>query len=182
MPPRKTAATAARWRPPECAPALPERMPSPDAGVQSSDRARMPSPTPRPDRCAPSAHQFGHCRRDSVSSQRLVCAAVPIANTSGAQARHALPVPAWQYAEAGHGLAFKQHFRAGLGAAAPALARRSIGRRIIEGHGGHLWAASEPGRGSPFHFTVPAVSTPDLARDLGGHDGPADADLRRVNR
>jgi PAS domain S-box-containing protein len=32
----------------------------------------------------------------------------------------------------------------------------SISRRIIESHGGRLWATSNPGRGATFHFTVPA--------------------------
>ncbi len=32
----------------------------------------------------------------------------------------------------------------------------SISRRIIESHGGHLWASANPGRGATFQFTLPA--------------------------
>jgi signal transduction histidine kinase len=32
-----------------------------------------------------------------------------------------------------------------------------ISRSIIESHGGRLWAASAPGRGAMFQFTLPAT-------------------------
>jgi signal transduction histidine kinase len=34
----------------------------------------------------------------------------------------------------------------------------SISRSIIESHGGRLWATANEGRGTTFHFTVPAAT------------------------
>jgi signal transduction histidine kinase len=42
----------------------------------------------------------------------------------------------------------------------------SISRRIIESHGGSLWASANTGRGATFHFTLPtdmAASSPSAA-------------------
>ena len=41
------------------------------------------------------------------------------------------------------------HLGAGLGLA--------ISRAIVQAHGGEIWAESEPGIGTRFHFTLPAL-------------------------
>jgi signal transduction histidine kinase len=33
----------------------------------------------------------------------------------------------------------------------------AIAKEIVEAYGGSIWAESEPGRGSSFHFRIPAL-------------------------
>jgi signal transduction histidine kinase len=71
-----------------------------------------------------------------------------------------------QYAERIFGLFQRLHGRdvegTGMGL--------SISRRIVERHGGHIWAESTPGVGSTFYFSLPVTLEPvqetDVARAM----------------
>ena len=50
----------------------------------------------------------------------------------------------------------------------------AISRRLIEAHGGRIWAESEPGKGSVFTFILPCTFVKRNGR-LKGSEEPADA-------
>jgi nitrogen-specific signal transduction histidine kinase len=56
---------------------------------------------------------------------------------------------------------FQRHYRATTAGAAKGLGLGLYAARlIIEAHGGRIWAQSEPGQGSAFHFALQTVNAP----------------------
>ena len=56
---------------------------------------------------------------------------------------------------------FQRHYRASTAGAASGLGLGLYAARlIIEAHGGRIWAQSEPGQGSAFHFALQSVAAP----------------------
>jgi signal transduction histidine kinase len=43
----------------------------------------------------------------------------------------------------------------------------TIAKRIVEAHGGRIWAVSEPGNGSAFHFAIPKYQGDDRRASEG---------------
>jgi signal transduction histidine kinase len=55
---------------------------------------------------------------------------------------------------------FERFWRAGAGGAAGTGLGLHIAREIVTAHGGRIWAESQPGNGTAFHFTLPAAPPP----------------------
>jgi PAS domain S-box-containing protein len=72
----------------------------------------------------------------------------------------------WVFAVRDNGVGFEPHYARQIFGVFKRLQNRSVSgtgiglaicRRIVERHGGRIWAESEPGKGSSFYFTMPMM-------------------------
>jgi light-regulated signal transduction histidine kinase (bacteriophytochrome) len=72
----------------------------------------------------------------------------------------------WVFAVRDNGIGFEPHYARQIFGVFKRLQNRSVSgtgiglaicRRIVERHGGRIWAESEPGKGSSFYFTMPMM-------------------------
>ncbi|MEX2420903.1 MAG: ATP-binding protein, partial [Actinomycetota bacterium] len=58
----------------------------------------------------------------------------------------------------------------------------AIAKSVVEAHGGHIWANSEPGDGAEFHFDLPVVPAAEASpakRERGAGRGKKQGPTRQ---